>query len=125
MPPLCCNSMRTSGVPMLFIFVIVFAVYFLEVLACILFVSPFIQYLLERELYYRFIILFVAMSSAESTKHAKKTQGKNIVDLILEDHTKVKTLYKTIQGDKEKHKEKLYEEMMWSIAQHAVAEELV
>ncbi|XP_055335395.1 uncharacterized protein LOC129586288 [Paramacrobiotus metropolitanus] len=71
--------------------------------------------------------------SASEGAHAKTSRNHDVVDLILEDHVLTKNLYKKLQQDagygehKRNHEVEdiTMEELKWSIAKHAVAEELV
>lgn len=59
-------------------------------------------------------------------KDTNLRQEPDLVDLIVKDHAIVKEAYRKIQESQdESENQKVYEQMMWDIARHAVAEELV
>ena len=66
-------------------------------------------------------------SSAAQKKGSQKSDKPvaSIIDLVVEEHIKVKDQFKQLQTLSDEDGESIYQQLCWDISLHAVAEELV
>lgn len=67
-------------------------------------------------------------SASAAQKKGQSNSDKpasSIIDLVVEDHVKVKELFKQLQTLSDEDGESVYQQLCWDVSLHAVTEELV